>query len=267
MKIYSIGTATLDVFFIFDNLLFLKNSNLLKEKNEVKNIFIDIGGGGLNFAYNFQNLGLDSTAIIKLGNDFIGRIIKKRIEEKNINCVIRYTKGNSALSFIFISKKGEKYIFTYRGAEIFNKNDIIYDKNSAYLISTGNTPLSTWVYVVNKLKKNNNILGIVPSKYFLSKKEAQEILKRTNFFTLNLEEAKTLLKIKEENELMIAQKLKNKFPNNDIILLTLGEKGSILITKSNIYHCGVFKKLKIIDTTGAGDSYASTFFGILLKNN
>ena len=267
MKVYSIGTATLDVFFIFDDLVFFRNPNFLKEKNEVKNIFIDIGGGGLNFAYNFKNLGLNSTAIIKLGKDFVGKIIKNRIEEKNINCIIRYTKGNSALSFIFLSKKGEKYIFTYRGVEVFNKNDIIYDRNSAYLISTGNTSLKTWLYVVNKLKKNNNIIGIVPSKHFLSKKEAIEILNKINFFTLNLEEAKILLKTKENDEIIIAKKLKDKFKKTDIILLTLGEKGTILIKKENIYLSEAYRKFKTIDTTGAGDSYASTFFSILLKNN
>jgi sugar/nucleoside kinase (ribokinase family) len=267
MKVYSIGTATLDVFFIFDDLVFLRNPNFLKEKNEVKNIFIDIGGGGLNFAYNFKNLGLNSTAIIKLGKDFVGKIIKNRIDEKNIDCIIRYTKGNSALSFIFLSKKGEKYIFTYRGAEVFDKKDIIYDRNSAYLISTGNTSLETWLYVVNKLKKNNNIIGIVPSKYFLSKKEAIEILNKINFFTLNLEEAKILLKTKENDKIIIAKKLKDNFEKTDIILLTLGEKGTILIKKENIYFSEAYRKFKTIDTTGAGDSYASTFFAILLKNN
>jgi sugar/nucleoside kinase (ribokinase family) len=267
MKVYSIGSATLDVFFIFDDLIFLKNPIFLKEKNEVKKIFIDIGGGGLNFAYNFKNLGLNSIAIIKLGKDFVGKIIKNRIDEKNIDCIIRYTKGNSALSFIFLSKKGEKYIFTYRGAEVFNKNDIIYDRNSAYLISTGNTSLETWLYVVNKLKKNNNIIGIVPSKHFLSKKEAIEILNKINFFTLNLEEAKILLKTKENDEIIIAKKLKDKFKKTDIILLTLGEKGTILIKKENIYLSEAYRKFKTIDTTGAGDSYASTFFSILLKNN
>jgi sugar/nucleoside kinase (ribokinase family) len=267
MKAYSIGTATLDVFFIFDDLVFLRNPNFLKEKNEVKNIFIDIGGGGLNFAYNFKNLGLNSTAIIKLGKDFVGKIIKNRIEEKNIDCIIRYTKGNSALSFIFLSKKGEKYIFTYRGAEVFDKKDIIYDRNSAYLISTGNTSLETWLYVVNKLKKNNNIIGIVPSKHFLSKKEAIEILNKINFFTLNLEEAKILLKTKENDKIIIAKKLKDNFEKTDIILLTLGEKGSILIKKENIYFSEAYRKFKTIDTTGAGDSYASTFFAILLKND
>jgi sugar/nucleoside kinase (ribokinase family) len=267
MKVYSIGTATLDVFFIFDDLVFLRNPNFLKEKNEVKNIFIDIGGGGLNFAYNFKNLGLNSTAIIKLGKDFVGKIIKNRIDEKNIDCIIRYTKGNSALSFIFLSKKGEKYIFTYRGAEVFDKKDIIYDRNSAYLISTGNTSLETWLYVVNKLKKNNNIIGIVPSKYFLSKKEAIEILNKINFFTLNLEEAKILLKTKENDKIIIAKKLKDNFEKTDIILLTLGEKGTILIKKENIYFSEAYRKFKTIDTTGAGDSYASTFFAILLRNN
>ena len=267
MKVYAIGTATLDIFFIFDDLIFLKKPHLLKEKNEVKKIFIDIGGGGLNFAYNFMNLGLNSEAIIKLGNDFVGKMIKKRIEEKNINCTIRYTKGNSALSFIFISKKGEKHIFTYRGEEVFNKNDIVYDKNSAYLISTGNTPLENWSDIVGRLKRHNNILGMVPSKYFLSKKESREILNKANFFILNLEEAKFFLNTKENDELIISKKLKSKFNKTDIILLTLGEKGSILITNKNFYFCEAFKKFKIVDPTGAGDSYGSTFFAILIKNN
>ncbi len=266
MKVYAIGTATLDIFFVFDNLNFLKNFKFLKEKNEAKNIFVDIGGGGLNFAYNFQNLNLKSKAIIKLGNDFIGKVIESKIKEKGIDVVINYNKGNSALSFIFLSKKGEKYIFVYRGVEKFNKKDVIYDKNSAYYISTGNTPIGIWEYVVSRLKKNNNIIGFAPSKYFLSKKECYEILNKINFFVINLDEAKILLRKNIQNEFELAEKLRKKIYKTDIILITLGDKGSLLLTRKNCYFSEAYKKFKIVDTTGAGDSYGSTFFAILLKN-
>ncbi len=75
------------------------------------------------------------------------------------------------------------------------------------------------------------------------------------------------MKTKENDEIIIAKKLKDKFGKTDIILLTLGEKGTILIKKENIYLSEAYRKFKTIDTTGAGDSYASTFFSILLKNN
>lgn len=265
-KIICIGTATLDVFFIFNSLNFLKKFALIKEKNNVPEIFIDIGGGALNSTFNLKNLNANVEGVVKLGNDFIGRIIEKRIEEKKIPVNILKTKGNSTLSVIFLNKNsGEKYIFTYRGEEIFNKKDIPQYKNSAYLISTGTTPITIWNDIISTMKKNNNFIGILPSSYFLKNNTSKEILKKCDFIVLNEEEAKLILR-KNKNLLDFFKELNKLFENVLIKIVTFGKRGAFLIFKNKVIFVGTLKKLKIVDTTGAGDCFASTAFGFIIEN-
>ncbi|GIW66871.1 MAG: ribokinase [Candidatus Parcubacteria bacterium] len=266
MKIYSIGTATLDVFFIINNLNMLKK---LKEKNDVDKCLVDIGGGGLNFAYTFQKLGLDSTAVIKLGNDFIGKFIKKIIEEKKIKTHIITTKGNSSLSFIFLSKTGKKYIFTHRANEIFKAKDIPFIYNKSYYISTGKTPVNEWLKIISVLKQKNNFIGINPSKYFLiSLKQKKNKFPLVDFLNINFYEAQLIMGYKSSypDKIYFLRKLKEKLDFLNYILVTDGNNGSWLL-KDKIYHCEAYKKMKVLDTTGAGDCFGSTFFGLLIKNN
>lgn len=263
MKIYSVGTAALDIFFIFDNINFFKN---LKEKNDVNEYFVDIGGGGLNFAYNFQKLGLDSIAVVKIGNDFIGRIIKDKIKEKKIKAQIVTTKGDSSFSFIFLNKiNGKKYIFTYRGDEIFKINDIPINSKNSYYISTGKTPVNTWKKIIIELKNHNNYLGINPSKYFLNNLKSVNYLRGIDFLNINFEEALIILKKNKKNKIEFLKNFRDYLNFIDYILITDSNHGAWLITKNKIYHSNVYRGVRIIDTTGAGDSFGSTIFAYLIK--
>ena len=44
-----------------------------------------------------------------------------------------------------------------------------------------------------------------------------------------------------------------------ILVITRGEKGSIVINKNEVIQCGIQKNLKIVDLTGAGDLFAAGF--------
>jgi fructokinase len=265
MKVYSIGTATLDIFFIVDNFNFLKK---LKEKNDIEGYFIDIGGGGLNFAYNFQKLGLDSIAVIKLGNDFLGRVIRKRIEEKNIKAHIITTKGNSTLSFILLNKtNGKKYIFTHRGDEIFKVKDIPITHNNAYYIATGRTNINVWKKITANLKENNNFVGVNPSRYFLKNINNLSYFQNIDFLNINFDEASIILGNNNQmTKIDFLRKLKKHLDFIKYILVTDGNRGAWFLTKDKIFHSSIYKKLKVVDTTGAGDSFGSTVFAYLVKN-
>lgn len=258
--IYSLGTASLDIFFIFKK---RKKINFnLGDKIEPDDFFIDIGGGALNSSFNFKNLGFKSKAIIKLGNDFIGKVIKKRIEEKNIDANIINFKGNSTLSFILLFPPNQ-IIFTHRGETKFKNSDIIFDKEKKYFIFTGNTEPAIWSKIIKKLKKFNNFIGINPSKNFLKNKMAVNILNIVDFVNFNKSEAEILLKRKIGDNLKLARAIKKTLKKPKFISITLGNKGAILIT-NKIYLAPILK-LKVIDTTGAGDSYSSTLFAYLIN--
>jgi sugar/nucleoside kinase (ribokinase family) len=202
--------------------------------------------------------------VIKLGNDFVGRVIKKRIEEKKINAKIINYKGNSTLSFILLFIPNQ-IIFTYRGEVNFKLKDIPIDKNSYYFIFTGNTKSENWLKIIKTLKDKNNFIGINPSKKFLEDKKVGKILNLVNFVNFNEEEAEIFLREKLD-KIKLCKKIREKLKNVDFISITFGKKGCALITKDKIFLAPILKR-KIVDTTGAGDSFSTTLFSYLISKN
>jgi ribokinase len=91
----------------------------------------------------------------------------------------------------------------------------------------------------------------------------KEILKRTEVFVLNRCEAEYLVKGKN-----IPQLLKNITKlGPKIAVITEGKKGAFAYDGTHYYQQKP-NKIKIIETTGAGDAFASSFIcGIIKKND
>ena len=51
-----------------------------------------------------------------------------------------------------------------------------------------------------------------------------------------------------------------------MLVVTRGDKGSVVIKNNEVAECGVRKNLKIIDLTGAGDLFAAGFLYGFINN-
>ena len=90
----TIGSATLDVFVGTDEANIVSVTNINRKldfmsfpygsKLDINEFSFDIGGGAVNTAANFANLGYKTSTIVKLGHDFQSKTIFKHIESKNI---------------------------------------------------------------------------------------------------------------------------------------------------------------------------------------
>jgi sugar/nucleoside kinase (ribokinase family) len=83
------------------------------------------------------------------------------------------------------------------------------------------------------------------------------ILKYIDCFFLNLEEASILSNLPYTKEKEIF-KFIDKYVHG-ICIVSKGSKGLTASDGQTIYHCGVHKHIKLIDTTGAGDALSSGF--------
>ena len=78
-KVITIGSATMDVFVECDeaNIVSVcskdRNADFMSypygSKIDISTFASNVGGGGVNTACNFGNLGFDTSAIFKIGND------------------------------------------------------------------------------------------------------------------------------------------------------------------------------------------------------
>ena len=145
--IVTIGSSTIDTFIECDdaNIVAVNTKNFKNEfmaypygaKVEIDGFKTAVGGGGVNAAVNLANLGFKTSAIFKIGRDFIGRTIKEKISSGNVDLsnIIVSDDEQSGFSIILVSFEGNRTVLAHRGANgNIKESDINFDaiKNAKY---------------------------------------------------------------------------------------------------------------------------------------
>ncbi len=169
-----------------------------------------------------------------------------------------------------VDKSGERSFFTDRSANInFSKNNIgkeVLEKISLLNISGyaffAPKPREAALYLLKKAKEKNIAFSIDPaSSSFLKEMGIDNFLNVTRgakLFFPNEEEAMILSgsdNIKEQVRIL------GQF--YDYIIIKRGKKGSLIGNKKGILATAKAVKIKIIDSSGAGDAFLGGFIGAL----
>lgn len=294
--IITIGSATVDIFVESDSAKVVSVAS--KEKNtqfmsyqygsklEIDEFSFSVGGGGINTAANFSNLGFNTSTIVKIGTDFYAQAIKNQFQEKNIDTanIITDTKDSSGFSVILLSFEGDRTVLAHRGT---NANIKISEINLDAIKN------SKWLYIAPLNGNTNKILDEIADfaeKYNVnmainlgttsikkSKKHLPKILATAEVIIMNLEEASLYTNIQPRPDtkeikyseckihpdvIEILNKLKSTHAK--IIVVTDGKRGVYAYDGKKYYKAPEFPA-KVVSTLGAGDAFASTFVGTLEK--
>jgi ribokinase len=267
--VITVGSATVDAFINTGSQLFRKTKTRFVSVPFGSKILIDdlkfeIGGGGTNTAVAFSRLGLKTAYIGSVGcGNNSQRVINLLKKEKVDISFLQCGKGRTGFSVILDAKGHDRTILNFRG----NNNDLDFNKIKK--------PIKTrWLYFSAMLEKSfetqkkladyaikNNIkIAYNPSAYLAKKgsKHIRYILEKTDLLILNKEEATYLVRQKDQL---------NK-------LLRLGPKLVVITDGKNTTYASEGKKVysikpnivKVIETTGAGDAFASAFLAGIIKN-
>ena len=294
--VITIGSATLDVFVESDSANIVSVNSLKKKtefmsfpygaKVEIDGFSRNIGGGGVNTAANFANLGLKTSTIVKLGNDEVAPVIKSKMEHDGVDTsnIITSKDYLSGFSIILVSFQGDRTVLAHRGANSkISEDEINFDvfKNTK------------WIYVAplagdtNKLldkiadfaAKNNINLAINAGSTARKKGEAyfNNILKTAKIVVMNKEEASMLTKIqvrpdtkdekfsdKEIHPDVITMLKKLHCKQDSLAVITDGKYGVYCYDGKDFYHAPEFSA-KVVSTLGAGDAFSSTLVATIHK--
>ena len=187
---------------------------------------------------NLNKYSIKNDGIFINDKDVTGRAIIT-VDENGDNNIIVIPGTNFKLTKEFIEKSIEK----------IKDNDIIVLQNEI--------PMETIEYTLEKAKEYGKMTILNPAP---AKKLSIKIIERLDYLVLNETEMEEIfsLKYSDKNYFDNIIKLK-KDKNLQNIILTLGDKGSILFDKMNkITEISAYK-VKAIDTTAAGDSFLGGF--------
>ncbi len=271
-----VGSATLDVFAHTDKSQLIRIKTGLGEeeliaypsgtKIPLTSINFTSGGGGTNTATAFARLGLKTGFVGCLGNDEHSAQVLSLLEEEGIDFLGVQKKGVGGYSIILDSVEHDRTILTFKGV-----NDSLEFK------SLDKNPLKAkWFYFSSMMGKSLHALELLaihakrkkaklcfnPSCYLAEARlhETLGILKYTDILVLNREEA-GLMVGNDEIPKMMKQLLKYV----PLAVITDGKNGAWACDGKHIYR-SYPHRVKVVESTGAGDAFASTFlWGLIVS--
>ena len=277
--VITVGSATLDV---FARTRFSELIKIIDPKGETdllafpsgSKILIDeleftTGGGGTNTAVALSRLGHKVGFIGKLGTGTNSDFIHKNIKKEKIHLLCAHGKGHSGYSVILDTLEHDRTILTFKGInDELRHKDVPYKKLKTkwfYFCAMLEESFHTLERLAEFGQQHKIKIAFNPSTYLAEKgmHHLKHIISRTELLILNKEEACLLVGHDSMEGLLF--KLKSLGP--EIIVITDGKNDLYVIDEKHIYTAKP-PFVKVVDATGAGDAFASSFLcGILRKND
>ena len=217
------------------------------------------GGKGANQAVSAKRSGANVYMIGKVGNDDNGNNMIEGLKKDDINTeyISVDNKQPTGMAVIMVNKSGNNSIILEAGSnmkidnsDVDNSDEAIL--NSDIIISQFETPEETSIRAFKRAKELNKITILNPAP---AKEISDELLKYTDIIVPNETEAEVITGVKVldlESAKRAAKVLIEK--GVKYIIVTLGEKGAVVVTKNQAEMVKAFK-VNAIDTTAAGDSF------------
>ena len=294
--IVTIGSATMDVFVECDdaNVVSVRRKDRSTDfmsypygsKLEITDFDTQVGGGGVNTAVNFANLGFDTAVIFKIGDDIYAQGLLDFFKDKNVNLdsIIQDPKDTTGFSIILTSFEGDRTVLAHRGANAhIKKSEIDFEaiKNAKLLyIAPLNGDSNKQLDDLVKFAKANDTYvcfnagttGIKKGYNYLKK-----ILELADVVVMNKEEASmaTGIKLRQDTkDIKYSQELihpdlkemfhKLKVSDYQVIVITDGGHGAYAYDGKRYFYCPCFDG-PVASTLGAGDAFASTFCAAMIR--
>ncbi len=230
----------------------------------VDGIYMSTGGCSANFSKAAALLGLDVRFIGRLGCDFFGEYVRKDLSEIP-NLDLRILDGERTGATIAIAFKDfTRSFLTYPGANSgLRMKDVDYDLISGRYLHVASFFLQglrketkkLLDYAHGKGMRVSFDTGFDPSGW---KKADVSLVRKTltavDIFFPNQSEARAITGLKDKDD--VCDALLDMGPG--IVGLKMGKNGSYICTRDCRVRFPAYK-VKVVDTTGAGDVFDAAF--------
>ena len=250
----------------------------LGSKIRIEQRFEALGGCAANVAVGLKKLGVEAGCISNIGSDLIGKWVVEELKRNGVETeAIKTEEGRvSDLSSIVVDKESaDRVIFTNKNSSgELNLDSPVTENADWFFIADVHGDWKQQVLsIVDLAKGKNKKLAFNPREthikenpeevvravascevIFVNKDEAIEIISSTGNFS--------------SEELNNEEFLLNKLAElgAKVITLTDGKKGAWVLADGQTFSSGeVEASGKALDSTGAGDAFASGFLSAYIK--
>ncbi len=246
-----------------------------------------MGGAPANFAYHAHSLGANSHVITRVGRDDLGRKILRQFRELGLpTTTLQEDAAPTGTAKVSLSGDGVAHFTiqedvawdhltaTHDAQAVASEADAICFGTLAQRSATSRKTIQQ--VVMDTPKSALRVFDINLRQQYYSREVIEQSLGVANVLKLNDDELRVLGQMFElggsiENQIeklshRLGPEKSKPFPASQrVIALTRGANGSLLYRDDRFSDCSS-RPVKVVDTVGAGDSFASALVLGLLHN-
>jgi sugar/nucleoside kinase (ribokinase family) len=291
VKVICIGSTSQDIFFPTDEYTTIETPEDLTAKSKalfeiggkfrVADRFEAVGGVASNVSIGLSRQGIATACLSVIGDDRIGSWCQSELEQNKVDTTLITIKPETKTEKkvqVEAVKAPERIIFHNR------------DANEKLVVKAGDLAQTEWVFIsalnghwkqnlkciLDQATAHHLKIAFNPGQHNLREDPdlVLNTLKQTDLLCLNKDEATELLLTSDtltmtekhdgiNDEAILIRGLHRA--GAKIISLTDGTRGAWASDGHSLYHADILTHVTSIDMTGAGDAFASAFFGATLS--
>jgi len=261
--IITLGSATVDVFVQPSKRELREHDGHVDvcyhvgEKVLIDDLVVDTGGGGTNAACAFARLGFRTGWIGAVGDDHNADLVNAMLKKERITPLGQVIPGMTGYSVVMVGLRHDRFILAYKGVN--DKLSKLPPLNAKWLYMSSLTGASERLLAAaaRECKKRKIKYAFNPSMYLAA--QGLEILggviEGAELLILNKEEASALLDV-VAGSAPVPQMLRDLSKIAKNVVITDGPAGAFATDGKSRFTIKP-RPIKVVETTGAGDAFAS----------
>ena len=267
--VVSVGSATVDVL-VKSEAFQVRGRNLCEvygAKMEVEEAVVEIGGSATNSAVSFARKELKTACVSEIGKDLGGRLVKWGLAEEGVvtDYLVEEEGEETAVAAILVAGSGERSVVVHRGASaMLGKDDFPWEIKTRWLhVGSLGGNMRLLERVLKWAKKEGVRVSFNPGSKEIEKRERTlKLLLLVEVLFVNREEAERLFDIPfGDREVWESECCPT---GAKVTVVTDGARGGKMCVRGECEFWSGIKTKKVVDTTGAGDAFASGFVSAVL---
>ena len=239
-----------------------------------KSMEMKVGGDAINEAFVITRLGHEVRLVSCIGEDSTGKFLLGECEKNGVSVShIKVDPGKiTSMNVGLIWEDGERTFINNKSGSIwtFSPEDVdpaaIDGAKILCFASIFNNPLLDNAFMIRlfeRAKAQGMMIAadIVAAKNGETLRDIREALSYIDYFFPNYDEAAALTEkenIDEIADVLLSLGVKN-------VILKIGKRGCLVKNEKERFIVPAYPKARVVDTTGAGDNFASGFLSFILE--